>query len=212
MKLLKFTIIVGALLLICVPAIASTIPTATFLLMSDHCTGGCGAGPYGEIVVTETAANTLEFTATLFNGNTFVETGFPATIAYNLSSMPTVTYTTLPSNWFIPNLIDTNQQDAGILHQDGVGDFQYGIVWGTKGGGHGTLGPVTFVITAPGLTLSDLSPNANNQFFAVDILSASTGNTGNVDASGTPVPEPSTLLLLGLGISALGFGALRRKR
>jgi hypothetical protein len=72
---------------------------------------------------------------------------------------------------------------------------------------------LTFTIAAVGLDFTDLSQNAAGNFFALDILSATTGNTGAVDVENPPriieTPEPGSLLLLGIGIVALGLARRR---
>lgn len=183
-----------------------------FNLTSDHCSGTCGPKPFGVITVTDLTGGNLKIDISLNNGNTFVNTGFDVSVGFNLSSTITsIAYTSLPDSWSIPDL-SAGRQAAGNYHVDGTGYFKYGILWGTQGGaGKGDSGPISFTISASGLTLSSLTTNDFGQYFAVDIYNPTTGNTGPVDAS-SPVPEPSTLILLGIGISGLGLGALRRKK
>lgn len=195
---------------------AAQATTITFNLTSDHCTGGCLTGQTsgGTITVSDSGgANTLTFTVSLLNGNEFINTGFDATFAFNLTGDPTITYSGVPANWIVagpssPSLIE----GAGSLHMNGTGFFEYGLLWGTQGGGNGTPGPLTFTITGAGLTLASLEQNAFGQFFAVDILSGTTGFTGIVDASAavTTVPDGGSTLTL-LGSVLLCVGILRRK-
>jgi len=193
------------------PAQADSI---TFSLTSDHCTGGCltGQTSAGTVAVNDNGgANTLSFAVSLLNNNEFVSTGLEATFGFNLTGNPTITYSGLPANWLpdgptAPSLTEA----ADSLHMSATGFFDYGVEWGTQGGGHGTPGPLTFIITAPGLTLASLEQNAAGNFFAVDILSGTTGNTGAVDAADeTHVPDGGSTLTL-LGFVLLGVGILRR--
>jgi hypothetical protein len=172
-----------------------------FLLTSDHCTGGCGTPPFGQVSVTSPSSGMLDFAVTLFNSNKFVNTGFPLTFGFDLSSTPTITYSSLISGWSIPDAIPTNKQAAAnpLYHQDGAGFYEYGVLWGQQGGGHGTSGPLSFEIAATGLTLASIVQNATGQFFATDIISGTNGNTGNVDASVRGVPGP----IAGAGLPGL---------
>ena len=184
----------------------------TYAITSDHCTGGCGTGPFGYVTVTDLGSGTLDFTVALINGNGFVNTGFDASFGFNLNADPTITYSNLTPGWIVegpssPGLVEA----VGSLHMDGTGFFEYGVLWGLQGGGNATAGPLHFTITATGLDLSDLQANALGQYFGIDIISGTTGNTGAVDVSSlTPVPEPSTLLLMGSAL--LGIGASVRNR
>jgi len=185
--------------------------TITYLLTSDHCTGGCGpqTGGFGQIVVSDLGGDVLHFAATLFNSNKFVQTGLDLTFAFNLLGTPSITYSSLTAGWNIGG--GSNPQIAGSYHMDGTGFFQYGVIWGGgAGGGNGTAGPLAFDIAAAGLTLASLTTNADGQLFAVDILSGTTGNTGAVDASLTAVPEPSALFLVGTALLGIGYSLRNR--
>src|SRR5215471_19131770 len=122
-----------AAVLVAFPAV-SHADSLTFELTSDHCSGGVGCGPqtpsFGEVVVSDNGAGQLSFHVTLSNGNTFVNTGFDLTFAYNLAGNPTVTYSGLTSGWQIPDAISGDQQAAGSYSQDGTGTFEYGVLWG----------------------------------------------------------------------------------
>ena len=85
------------------PASAATGDTTTFLLTSDHCTGGCGPQTsFGTIVVTDLVGDALGFNITLSNGNKFVQTGLDLTFGFNLIANPTITYSALSATFTIP--------------------------------------------------------------------------------------------------------------
>jgi len=204
-------------------AVASSMASAisvensslTFLLTSDHCSGTCGGGAnpqpsFGTIVVTDLPGDVLGFNITLINGNKFVQTGLDLTFGFNLAGNPTLTYSGLSSGFTIPGGTSPTQT-SGTYHENGTGNFQYGVVWG--GGGNADTNPVlSFSVTGTGLTLASLQQNAVGQYFAADIISGTTGNTGAVDASlVTSVPEPETYATMLAGLGLLGFVAARRK-
>ena len=86
-----------------------------------------------------------------------------------------------------------------------------------KGGAGAQLGPLNFTVSGTGLTAASFlelsTGSGQHAYFAVDILSGTTGKTGLVDASGfttTEVPDGgSTVTLLGSVFFAIGI--LRRK-
>ena len=202
----------AAILFVAATAQADTI---TFNLTSDHCTGGCLTGQTsgGTVSVNNNAGpNTLAFMVSLLNNNRFVATGLDATFGFNLLANPTITYSGVPVNWIVqgPNS-PSNTEPAGSLMMNGTGVFEYGVKWGLMGGGNSTPGPLTFTITGTGLTLASLEQNAAGNFFAVDILSGTTGNTGAIDATTpTSVPDGGSTLTL-LGSVLFGVGVLRRR-
>jgi hypothetical protein len=204
-------------------ASADPIDFETFQITSDHCNGGGGCGnqtPFGVITVDEFADGSLLVNVHLLNGNTFVNTGFPLSFGFNVAGVSSLTYSLLTNGWGVPDGTGAGgmTQASGSYSQDGTGTFQYGVLWGAQGGGHGTSQDLNFMIQGTGLSLDALSKNADGQYFAIDILSGTTGKTGNVDASshgdktpfgGTP-DGGSTILLLGLSLLGLGIAGARK--
>jgi hypothetical protein len=198
---------------------ADTVTTLTFNLTSDDCTGNCGpqTGGFGNIVVTDLSTNVVGVTVTLLNGNKFVDTGAGAALGFNLSGSPTITYGNVTTG-FTPV---ANPETAGVNHMDGTGDFQYAVnCTGCGSGGSNPLaGPLSFQITGTGLSTASFDQNASLQFFSVDILSGTTGKTGDVDASNSGIPGHSQVPgpIAGAGwpgivVASFGLVALARRR
>jgi len=209
-----FAALGAALLLTCLsmPAMADQF---VYTLTIDHCTGGCGASPFGTITVTDTIANQVSLAISLTNGGKFVLTGQAgSTLAFNLN--PNVSPLTLFSSVLPGWTLDSPA--PGSLQFDGFGDFEYSLNCcnNQNGGGASQVGSNTVLLNGAGLKASSFqqlsSGGSPSVYFALDILSATTGNTGPVGAGNPPsaVPEPTSVVLLG-SIAALIVGATRRK-
>ena len=203
------------------PASAATI---SFFLSVDGCTGGCGTAPFGQVDLNDFgSAGDVQVTVTLFNGNKFVQTGSHDTFVWDLNGVPAITETGLRSDFSSDS---TSATEPGSIHDSTFGFFEYGVNdnLGT-GGSHAVSGQLRFDVLSPGITVGtflDLSNGGSpSAYFAADILSGTTGNTGPVGAT-TPcgetgidtasiaptctpqpfstVPEPGSLVLLGSGL------------
>ncbi len=205
-----------------------------YTLNVDHCSGTCGGGPYGTVEVTQVDDDIVNITVTLAQKTPelkFVHTGFPAAFAFNLKDPnPNVSVSVLSpptpaaAGWSLWS------PAAGSLHMDGFGYFEYGLICcpkppspngrarggGGAGGGAGAQpGPLSFNVTAPGLTESSFAVlsygGSDDVYFAADII-GSNGMTGLVGATLVPeVPEPAAIFLFGTVLLGLGQ-AIRRRR
>jgi hypothetical protein len=194
-------------------AVASHAATETFSLTSDHCDGGCLTGQTsgGTITITDVSAGVVSVNVTLANGNEFVHTGFDTDFGFNLTGAPSITFSGVTTG-FTPNGLP-NPVFATSLMMDGTGTFEYGVQCTAcgNGGSNPQTGPLNFTITATGLTVASFIQNAAGQFFAVDLISGTTGKTGAIDASVvSSVPLPPAALLFGTAL--VGLGVLGRRR
>jgi hypothetical protein len=209
---------------------------------SDHCSpvtngvGSCGVSttnPGALVTITDLGTGTLNFTIQTAPNYVIMGSGFDASFAFNLVGNPTITYSgiTPSAPYSIPNVVGTNQQNAGSLKVDGFGNFEYGLEVTNNGFGNNAGHTLSFSISGIGLDITDLvelstggSPPA---FMALDVgvVSNNGATTGPIDMSLAPtpgqqcfpgpctqqdVPEPASLAIFGSAV--VGFGLLRWRR
>jgi hypothetical protein len=196
------------------PALADTF----FLTGSNTAVVPCSVSvPCGEVSVT-TSGNTATFTvSSLDSGFVFDTFGF------NFTGAGTLSLSSATGEVNSPSL-------GGSGNEDGFGTFTYNFNTGETGGSNGPDCVVTGGVPGAGCTFTftvmDSLPGAltTSEFEALSSggsgsgdfaghLAAPAGNTGFVgDAVGStsPVPEPSSLMLLGTG--ALTLAGLVRRR
>jgi hypothetical protein len=181
---------------------ASSALADDFTLNSDHCTGGCGpqTGGFGNVNLTQVGANVL-VTVSLINGNQFISTGAGGGDAFLFNGPAGLVITNISSNG---GPLLTPDYGTPTIHADGTGNFNYGIAClSCNGASNPFSGPITFLVLNTTVAALEVQNDTGN-FFAADILSGTTGKTGDVDASSV-ADGGTTLMLLGSALSALGL-------
>ena len=205
---------VGALALLFAGFVAPTNGLAVdFQLTSDHCTGGCGTPPFGTVTLTQVGANVnvvIDLADGPPNTTSWAQTGAGDFQLFKFNATGVVVGDITVNQTFAGQTLIAS---TGAFNGDGTGNFSFGISCSTCG--NGALGITSNVsFTVANATIADLTaPNNLGNIFVADIFSSQTGNTGPVDVTGpgTPVPEPSTIFLYGLGVAMLIAGHKWRK-
>jgi hypothetical protein len=203
--------VVAALLVAGMFLNAPSLHADSFNLTVDHCTGGCGTAPFGVVTLTQNGAN-VGFLIDLADGppNTvgWAKTGAGDFEEFKFNATGVVVGDISVTQTFAGQ---TLAAETGAFNGDGTGAFSFGIACTTCG--NGNLGITSnIVFSVANATIADFTAaNSDHFIFAADVFSGQTGNTGPVAVPGTPVPEPTPLLLLGFALPLIGL-AVRRFR
>jgi len=178
-----------------------------FDLTVDHCTGGCGIPPFGTVTLSQNGT-AVDVTVQLNSPNWFIKTGAGDSQAFGFNANGVVV-----GDITVGAHTPTLAAAAGPFHMDGAGNFAFGINCPTCGNGAPDAFNTNILFHVVDATIADFG-NA----FAADIFSNNlnglngNGNTGVVSTGLSPVPEPSSLLLLGTSMVALRMVGRRLKR
>ena len=199
---------------------AAVIPFGTTYTYQFNVDGASNAprpgSPYGTIVLTQ-KTDDVGFKVTLPTDDTFVLTGAGAAFAFNIGSGASVVLSGSNATSFITG--DT-------VTASNFGMFNHRIDVKSHGNSGSVAGPLTFDVNLANIQITDFGLSSTGVLFSGDIgvgINAvqGTGTVGTTGAGtpvitrpgggsdGNPVPEPSPLALLGLGV--LSFIVARRK-
>jgi hypothetical protein len=212
------------------PAIAQADVMETFDV--QNCSSNCGAGPFGTVLIQQNGINSLNYTVQLNSNFDFHGIGLTSFV-FDIVGAPALTF----SNFQFANQ-DEGQgftaasagmfATSGTTHQDGFGDFNYGVNCPTCSPSANGIDvqAISFTITSASALFAQLGTNTGDVgshsagsfgtvFSSASIfLDSNTATTGPVGAT-TAVPVPAPIIGAGLPGLVMACGwllALARRR
>ena len=128
-------------------------------------------------------------------------------IAFNSSNVTTTPYATDPQR-----LVDLNVSGANVVLAPG--NYHVAVIASMPFGTGGQIGPVdsTFATGFPNDLNSWQANPAGGFAFSGNFQQNTTNDAYRITGTIVGVPEPSTMLLLGLGVASSGYAGYRRWR
>jgi hypothetical protein len=182
-------LLVGALSVLGLSLVGAAPASADIIYTLD--TGSTiGSGTFGTVTLSDVATDTVSVTVALESGVGFVNTGlepFTFSLASGIPALTSSSFTNLTTGFAL--------NSTSPIANDGAGSFQYGLTCTTAvcgtGGSAPFAGPLTFDLTATGLTSASFITNGIATF-AVDICTAFTSGNGCTGATGVVYANTGT--------------------
>ncbi|MBS1800886.1 MAG: PEP-CTERM sorting domain-containing protein [Acidobacteria bacterium] len=219
---MKKSILLGSLAVIFGLAPLTACADTIFSLNYSACSSGCSVLPAGTVELQQNGANSVNVSVSLASDYSFRQApdNNHHSLVFDLSGVSGVSATNIASG---PTSQTFSFLGLGSYKDAGLGsNFQYAFDCTTcaKGATGTPTQSLTFTLTGTGLTESSFVSNGS-YYFGVDVVgldsAAGIGLTGNIGATGPgspvappAVPEPSSLLLFGTGLTAIG-GMIRKR-